>query len=66
MLEIGRLFEEIEYEGYEEVVVMCYFYDFVYMVYKLIVFGEEEVGYYKEWWLDFFIFYLWNLDLFLL
>lgn len=38
---MGKLFEEIDYEGYEEFVVLCYFYDFVYMVYKFIVLEEE-------------------------
>lgn len=47
--EIGRLLEETEYEGYEEAAVMRYLHDFVHMVHKPTVPGEEEVGHHKEW-----------------
>ena len=47
--EIGRLLEETEYEGYEEAAVMRYLHDFVHMVHKPTVPGEEEVGQNADW-----------------
>ena len=45
---IGRVLEETEYEGYEEAAVMRYLHDFVHMVHKPTVPGEEQVGYHKN------------------
>ncbi|XP_022783821.1 E3 ubiquitin-protein ligase rnf213-alpha-like [Stylophora pistillata] len=40
---IGRVLEETEYEGYEEAAVMRYLHDFVHMVHKPTVPGEEQL-----------------------
>lgn len=40
---MGKLLEEIEYEGYEESAVLRYLHDFVHMVHKSIVPEEEQV-----------------------
>ena len=50
--EIGRLLEETEYEGYEEAAVMRYLHDFVHMVHKPTVPGEEQVGHLERWRLN--------------
>ncbi|PFX29705.1 E3 ubiquitin-protein ligase RNF213 [Stylophora pistillata] len=41
--EIGRLLEESEYEGYEEAAVMRYLHDFVHMVQRPTLLGEEQL-----------------------
>ena len=40
---MGKLLEEIDYEGYEESAVLRYLHDFVHMVHKSIVPQEEQV-----------------------